>query len=474
MKPGTPAAPHRLWYLVLVLAFAMLTALNFNKPFGFFRESNPALVAITCTYWKQHPAFAEQHIPLYSYAFDANQPPATQFDNTITTFGYGWFAMPYYFSQLSGIETSPVMLRIFSLLMLAITLIILHRTTQLLLRSSADARFTSLLLFGFYLFAPVVAWYQVYGYVHETAVLPFYYFTWYSFLRYRNGASLKWLLMTALALMLAVQFDWLPVIQAAVICLYLLFKGSKRWHFVVPAVGIVAGVAYIVAHYAGWSSWHDYLQFMRWKFGTRTVGEHGPSYISFLPANLNLLLFYAMSYGLLALVAIYFAFKRKIPLLIGLMIATGVLHHLVFWGFSSEHDYATLKMAYPIAFLAAAGLSTLHKKTATLFALAIVTTGIGLYVLLHQYRRAGIYQDPSFLYKAGVAIRNVPRETTVFLNSENKYFPQVEFYAGRPYKMANEVQEALDQMKKTGIATAVYIEEKEGQFVLTPLTSESH
>lgn len=171
------------WYLLIAIVFATVIGFNFTKPFGFFRESNPALVAINAQYWDKNPDIRKQQIPVASFAFNKSSPPSTQFDNTITTFGFAWFSVPYYFFTITNIPAGPVGLRVFSVLWLVLTVVAVYKLTKQLTRQLPNNTMIVFFTVAFYVISPVVMWYQVNGYVHETAVLPFYYAAWYFFLR---------------------------------------------------------------------------------------------------------------------------------------------------------------------------------------------------------------------------------------------------------------------------------------------------
>jgi hypothetical protein len=450
------------WYLATAIVFVVAISFNFTKPFGFFRESNPALVAINAKYWEQNPDTRKQNIPIASYAFDKTKAPSTQFDNTITTFGFAWFSLPYYFLQVTNIPIGPVGLRIFSVVWLLFTVIATYQLSKQLSKQFADSRILVLFAITFYVLSPVVMWYQVNGYVHETAVLPFYYFGWYCFLRLLQDKKTKWLWLTAACLFIGIQFDWLPFFQGIVMSSYLLFSKKDqlpKWMFPVPGLFVVLGIGYILYTYTSWSSAKDYFDFMKWKFGTRTVGQESHSFLSFWPVRLNIILFYIISYGILLVWAWIGLVKRKHHPLLWMMIITAILHHLIFWGFSSEHDYAALKMAFPVVFIAAGFVAGMKGAARLIPVLFIMLLAIIQYFILHNYSyRKGMYEDERFFVKAGELIRAQPADRVVFIDTENKYFPQVEFYAGRPYKMAMSAEDAMQQVREDTISKAVFVD----------------
>lgn len=449
----------RAAYFVFGMCFLMIISGNFFKPFGFFRESNPALVCINADYWNVHPKTRSQHIPVFSYAYDETKPAKDQFYSTVTTFGFAWYTAPYYFFKLSGWAPGPVSIRTFSLVWLAFTLYMLMLVgREMLYHEKSKLGLTIFLIF--YLFSPGNMWYMVNGYVHETAVLPFYYAGWYFFQKYiRTNHSLN-LWLVALALMIGVQFDWLPCFQAAVISAYLLFTAKKQSHklaFAIPAVGILIGVSYIFYNYFVWASVEPYLNFLQEKFLNRTVGAEGTRYIGFLPSELNLALFYILSFGILLLLSILYLLRfKKLHLLVLLMVITACLHHVAFWGFSTEHDYSTIKMGAPIALCSA--LWVMHQKKRILaFVVSAILFGIFQYALLHYIYKNELKAD--YFQVTGEIIRNHP-ESEAYINTDGNYYTQIEFYAKRPYNRVKDKSEAISDMYKR--------EKSKGIFITTP------
>ena len=56
-------------WLIPAVVFIVVIGVNFQKPFGFFRESNAALVCINAEAWNQHPAIKQKGIPVNSVFF---------------------------------------------------------------------------------------------------------------------------------------------------------------------------------------------------------------------------------------------------------------------------------------------------------------------------------------------------------------------------------------------------------------------
>jgi hypothetical protein len=435
MKTNTPT-----WFwIIAALLFIAVISINITKPFGFFRETNAALVCINATVWNNHPELAASHIPVTSYSFFTHTQPQQQLYSTTTTFGFGWFAAPYYFFKVLHIPISDLGIRCFALLWFLITLSSIYLLTKSLIRYYGFSKQTLFITIALYVFNPALLWYHVQGYVHETAVLPFYFLAWWCFVQYVHQQKIKWVFFTGLFLIVGVQFDWLPCFQALVMSGYLLFtlqKQKQKFAFVLPAIAIAIGVAYIISTYASWAGWQPYLLHMQSKFLSRTLGNENGEGIT----HFKLLIFYSIS--LVALLPLFFiaVYKRKLSNpIIWMMVITALLHHIIFWGFSNEHDHAVVKMIFPIAFTAAFLLSNYKPKLSYSILALLVITNVGGYFVLHNTSiiKKNIANN-NFCYQAGYAIKSISTDVNeiVFIDTQNKYYPQIEFYAGKYYVMA--------------------------------------
>ena len=406
------------------------------------------MVGINYTYWKQNPSLRENRIPIESYNFDPKGKPEPQMWLTVTSFGYGWFLAPYSFFTFFNLEANEITIRIFSLLWLAFTLLPIYLISKNLTKNLPGNSSVVYLTLIFYLFNSSVLWYHVQGYVHETAVLPFYFLNWFFFLRFIQTSHFKWLLALGICSFVSVQFDWLPCFQAAIMSTYMLMKRKSirnNLAFVIPSLGILLGIAWIVYTYSTWATLPVYMEFLKDKFLSRTIGSGGLQIIPRLNYNFNIILFYLTGYGLLCVLFVWGLLKKKTPQVVWLIIFSAIAHHVVFWGFSTEHDHAVLKMAFPIAFISASVVSGFTGIKRITFAGLLVLVNIFIYFYLHNlYTRKGMYTNPNFCYEAGKYIsENIKeKDKVVFINTQGKYLLQIEFYAGRPYTTASSLEEA--------------------------------
>lgn len=459
-----------IFIIIPIVVFVAVESVNFLKPFGFFRESNAAMVCINIQQWQKFPALKQQGIPITSFAFDSAAAPAKQLYNTVLTFGNGWFVLPYYFLKSLHLPANEMSIRFFSLCWFVITLFSVYVLVRELAKDFQRRSTVIYLSLLFYVFNAAVLWYHVQGYVHETAVLPFYFMGWGLFIKYLKQQSLSLLLSLSIMLLVALQFDWLPFFQAFIMSCWMLFDRKNIRHkadFLVPLLSVLLGVAFIFYQYTQWATVPVYLDHLKEKFLKRSIGGGGLQLFPWLNYNFNLILFYGTGYGLLGLIFLQTFIKKKIrqPYL-WLIITSAGLHHFIFWGFSTEHDHAVVKMALPIAFASAVGLSGLAARKRVAFTSLAVAFNISLYFFLHNYyQRSGIYTNPAFCAQTGNFIyKNFQPADKIFINTEGKYFLQLEYYAHKQYHLVNGISEASTIMKtefpgKNGY----YIDLKDGE-----------
>lgn len=452
--------------LLVVILFCCVVAVNFNKPFGFFRESSPAIVCINTNIWQNNTSIKNTYIPVNSYAFLNYSNIKDKLYNSTITFGNGWFIVPYYFFTITHITPNEIGIRIFSVTWLIFTLICLGFLTKTFITYyKLQKHFLSLVLI-LYSFSPGTLWYHVNGYVHEIAVLPFYFFAWYTFIQFISTRTKKWLYLLSFSLMLGVLFDWLPIFQAFIISLYLFFHSYKlklKWFEVLlPLIAVILSTIFVIYLYANWCGLGLYANYMWGKFTGRAYGGSKLELHRLIPSGFNLFIFYLLSFGVLYILAFQQLVQQlqQYKMLI-LLIVTALLHHFVFWGFSNEHDHAAMKMLLPILIIFVLSFENkLLKTQPSLLLFAIIAFNILQYFFIHNYL---VYKrnstDEAYFKKVASIIAFYKEKNTIVCCNTNKYYPQVEFYAQNFYVLANSVTQAKQELKRKKIThTAIFIE----------------
>jgi hypothetical protein len=464
---------QKKYIIVAIALFFSVIAVNFFKPFGFFRESNAALVCINAEIWNQNATIKNAGIPVNSYYFNAYQNTNDQLYNTTITFGNAWIALPYYFFRIFHLTPSATSIRLFSIFWLLFTMYSIFLLAKILVKTYQLPAAIVPLVIILYLFTPATLWYNIQGYVHEVAVLPFYFLNFFFFIQYTKTPKLKWLWLLCFGLIVAIQFDWLPCVQAAVFCVYLFFERRKikyRLSFFVPIISVVVGVGYIFYHYGSWAGFEEYFTYMKSKFAGRAVGAKGLQLSSYINHNFNIFIFYVLSLGVIIAIAVCSLIRKtKHPIFIVLMLLTALLHHAIFWGFTNEHDHAAIKAMFPLIFIAASFLVALERKKMMIAVSLIVALNITQYFFLHNYPlRKGIYSNENYCYTVGNIVKKFAYTTddVVFVNTANKHYLQIEFYAKRFYIIANDLKEAQQKFATMNIGKqACFLQFEEDKFV---------
>lgn len=453
-------------WLIPAVVFIVVIGVNFQKPFGFFRESNAALVCINAEAWNQHPAIKQKGIPVNSVFFFYHSYPKDQLYSSTVTFGSAWIGVPYYFFAFFQLEPTPISIRLFSLCWLLFTLLSITLLTKSIIQYYQYQKIVLPIVLILYLFTPAILWYNVQGYVHEIAVLPFYFLAWTFFVEYVRTKQTKFLIALCLSIAIGIQFDWLPCFGALTMSVYLFLNKRKTvasFAFLVPLIAIAIGVTYIFYNYTSWAGVGEYVEYMKSKFTGRTVGAGKLNIVGFLNHNFNLFIFYILSAGIVLFITALGLLKfKKINTIVALIALSGILHHLVFWGFSTEHDHAAIKMLFPFVFIAATALEYLPVKKIIIAVTIITTVNIAQYFLLHNYPlRKGIYLNENYCVHAGTLLKSVPsaNDEMCFINTDNKHYTQIEFYAKKCYTPSKDLPEAIEKLKKIkNVTKGCYVE----------------
>jgi hypothetical protein len=156
-----------------------ITSPNFNRPLSKHHEFNPSLVLICIENWQAIGGPQNTHFtPLINYQNSTDKLPGfstdkfNQFVNV--SFGNLWYLAPYYFHQLFHLKPTAASLQVYNLLLLLISLFLVNRIGQIISTATQQSAL-QLLIPLLYAISPVVAWFCTNGYVHEVAVLPFYF-----------------------------------------------------------------------------------------------------------------------------------------------------------------------------------------------------------------------------------------------------------------------------------------------------------
>jgi len=445
---------HLLYILLLWVSVIVIISPNFNRPLSKHHEFNPSLVLICIENWQaiggpQHTNFA----PLINYQNNADKLPGfstdkyNQFVNV--SFGNLWYLAPYYFHQLFHLKPTAASLQIYNLLLLFISLLLVNRISQVI--STATKQPSLQLLIPFiYATTPVVAWFCTNGYVHEVAVLPFYFS---ALLLLHNifckpSLSIKKLIVLSILVFLGTLNDWLFAPLCAVVSLYAIYLSIKtkkaNWLLIILAcsVGFLAAIATILYCYSLQMGWQQLVNVSvnRWQERGLTTSISALEIVKLLGRN------YLMNYAGLLLVLIGICSKKirqsvtqslqnkSLSFFLIVSCCVGILHQLIFLQFSYIHDYSVLKLALPLSIFTSLIIVQFKQKIRFVIVSCVLISSIATHYYINRPGQFAQNGDKySYLQTLSIDIRKVVANDEILVIKDLVMMPQIMYYTKRNY-----------------------------------------
>ncbi|WP_207495418.1 hypothetical protein [Aridibaculum aurantiacum] len=481
---------YRQPVLILIFLFLVSVAVrlpNLDRPLSKHHEANAALVLINAETWNLDGPAAYGYLPANAYHYpgdDLNDTANLAKGYIInTSFGTLWYSMPYYFFKVLGVAPSPLSLQVFNLLLHFITTVLVYYLALLLFSVHPKKHVAAFFTTAFYVFAPGPLWFHGNGYVHEIAVLPFVFGAVLLYMRSNYQSNWNWwrLLLLAIFIIAGIQCDWLMCFVAlslfiAEVVKFIKYKQARSLTVaMVIALSVVAGLIIIIIQFSSFMGFENYMKAMLDRYVQRGVA--GTSERGGLAANAGILSWYVISYGfLLMLLPLFFLRKeakqfveKNKTLKYFLLIAAAIClaHHLLFWGFTSVHDYAVTKSAFLIAIVGAMAILQVKRKQWQAAILMLVL--IGSIALYYYFNRPGAYaangQPYSYFKDLGEAIKNVETSDEYVFTNVPELSANLVYYSKRYYKVVDNYEKAVEYFETLPGTKAVYIETADFRFV---------
>jgi len=465
-------------YAVLLILFfvSVLVRLpNLNRPLSRHHESNVAMVLICADTWmgKGGPSYS-YYSPVQNYTnpgdlfirYSDDAMTDRKGNRMYTSFGSGWFLVPYYFLKISGLPVAPPSIHLFSLLLELIVVLLVFRISVLVFEEEETVHpFRSYVTVFLFLFSPGLLWYFGNGYVHEIAVLPFFFgnvLLFYGFLTGRFAMNVWNLLLYAFLVFAGILCDWLPVTWIVVtipLALAEMRKNAAWKYFILVSVfSVMAGAGLILYQYSSYLGLAEVIAYFKGRYQMRGFSNARTSsmgnYLFHLFKNyatvyLPLLIVAGISFFFLFLKKTEERLSSKAKYLLIVLVLTSLLHHLLFIQFSAVHEYAVLKSALWLVLGTAALLPSQWnlRQTVTVGVLFLLVN-IGQYFLINLPGNKGFdgvsYQTNK---EAGSFIKQqaLPQEY-VFVN-DPRSLPQLSYYSKRSVIYAASAKEAAAFLK---------------------------
>lgn len=394
------------------------------------------------------------------------------------------FYAPYFFMNVFFLEPNILSLIIFNLLLHFLSALFIYKIVKRLLRNNPSPEFASIIAFIIYLFTPATLWFQSNAYFVDMLEQFLWILTFFVTLKLNEESSQKNVSLFSFLLFACCYTEWLGFFYALIAFIYFGIKSLRQKQF--PAISLICvAVVFLsfglfVWQYSQISGLHSLIENLTDKYKTRsgfygeTTSEFGLSInnpASFLRLWNNYLDNYLNLIILLPLITLTYIFIRnKIQpqnnswLLVCLFLVVPVLlHHIIFFNFTSLHDFSVLKTAVPLSVISSLMIAVIANHFSRKLFLFISSGAMLLYSAIGIKEFYSVYHSypltDSCEKLAACISRNVKTDEAIFINGEYPLIsPMTYYYSHRLLTHANDSEEAKNLLVKYHRLRGVYIE----------------
>lgn len=448
---------------------------NLNRPLSYHHEWLTSTVLRTQQIWYEKGDFTHRFLPIMTYDNKADRNINNQANLKDSRGNYYYtsyppfaYIFPYLIFRLFNICPDVLPLQIFNIIIHFISSFFIFLIISLLTKKYYinKVNIPAILGFSIYLFSSATLWFHSNVYMSDMLVQPFFIIGIYIFLKIiKNEGKLIYYILLGLINFFIIYTEWLGVFFAFSVFIYALFNIKEKSMRIVMAYILISSIASLsltIWHYSQISGLDAFIKASMEKYISRS-GLSQYSSIGLHYWNLkswkNIVSHYYHSYLpfliILCIVAfMYLAVLKKYPTKailhrnkievtsLYLCIVPVLMHHLMFFNFTSIHDFSVLKSGVFISVFTSLLYSrlanTFHKDISDknrILKIGIINSIIILMIILS----ISIYQadirrvNVSFYKEIGQIIASIANDNeVVFIKAKGFYVcPQIVFYAHR-------------------------------------------
>lgn len=390
---------------------------------------------------------------------------------------------PYAVFQLFHIVPDVLPLQLFNLFFHFVSCFFIFRIILLLTRRNTETAFPIAALLGFcvYLFSPMTLWYQCNVYYVDMFLQPIFILGVYLFLKWETSPLQRGIYCLGLGVVIffMTYTEWMGLFFAFSVFLYGLSRFREKGMKSLLATAVLSSFSALLLTLWQYSWISGFIPLAKLLLGRLLyrsgLAENTGSHLHVWSGHswMRVAFHYVTGYlpvllCLLAMAVIYFVLRSKREereklgwhrleiLTLSICLSPVLLHHLIFFNYTSVHEFAVLKTSVFISILTA----LLYDK----LSLALQVRRLQLFLILMggasilQY--ALINGRGTLPYKKlGEEIkREAKKEETVFIQGNHFWiFPQVVFYAHRNLALWDGESKARSLLQKNGAERGVVL-----------------
>lgn len=472
---------------------------HFGLPINRHHEWLTAHSLIIMKIWEKGGAANYHFAPVYTFPGKGNK-----FDFSICALdddkgdvyyvSYGPFStiLPYVVFKALGFPVNANSLVGFNLVIHFLTALFLYLLVlRLAGKRFGDFSIAAISVFVFYVFSPGTLWFHANVYFSEVLAQLFLSAGMYVFylLMEQRAQKTSTVIWYGVICFFGIYNEWLGLFFTFITGLYFLFKVFKDRVFLKPfLVAVSTGIlslGLIVFQYSSIAGFDKLKQVLTHKFversgGTLVDGYNAEEKYAFgneasfkmvekhLNDNfvnlINTLAFVIPLFVVLVCWRKKYFFSRMQGLLLGLLVLMVVMHHYVFFNFTSIHDFSMLKTGFLLTFLIGIMLvqlerfSTIRMWLRLCFSIAVVA--FVTVKAVESYHRYNKTHDPKTIYHvykiAGEQIRNNAKHGQEVVFTNTFVSPDLVVYAECNVRFSLSPQAAIDMARINKINTAFF------------------
>jgi hypothetical protein len=467
--------------LLLFLLSIMLRLPNLNRPLSKHHEFNTAVILNNITSWRQAGGgYVFHYTPLMSFqhAGDKHFTKASYIDSkgnqTYLSYGPGLFVIPYWFYQLFHLPVEPVYLQILNLLFNLATILMLIYLFEKLVPVKTDNRYLFILVACMlFMFSPGILWYFGNGFINIDIMMPFVIgalMLLLPMLQSPEKINAGRLILLSLLTIILIYLDWFVFficIVSGIISLFKIKNNNKYiLLFAVLSLAAIAGIVLVFFQFASYTGWANVATYWKLRFHDRSVEKRNSTYLimaayvllHLVTSYLPVMLLTATTFIILRLKKIKYYFSKQELFFLRLYAASVLLYNLVFFNWSSEHEFSTIPFGIIPAYIGARLLSLFNKRFIWKAITFFLVFAVIQYYFINRPGDISLNGTRYDIYKNfGLSLKEIPYDYKIFMHSVPS--PMIEYYSGRNFTIVNSYEDAKKYMSTNAVPKAVWIEQ---------------
>lgn len=464
-------------FLLLILIFIISVAVRFpviNNHLSMHHGWVTAHTLLTLQTWSEGGIFNFHATAVYTPQNEGDKfVPAlagitdAKGDSYYVSYPSLGFYVPYFFMKIFFLQPTILSLIIFNLLLHFLSAFFIYKIVKRLLKNNSTSEFAPIIAFIIYLFTPATLWFQSNVYFVDMLEQVLWILTFYVTLKLMDEENKPTIFLFTLLLFACCFTEWIGLFYAFMAFIYFGIKSMQKKQIPIVSlicVGVVMmSIALFVWQYSQISGFHSLIESLTNKYKTRS-GFYGENTSEFglsigNPDSFSRLWeHYFTNYlnlvFLLPIIVIAFIIIRnKIHLenkywliVLVFLVVPVLLHHFIFFNFTSLHDFSVLKTAVPLSVISGLLIASFEINFSKKIFISVASVALLFYSII------GVKEFYSLYHKYGLTDsceklatfikENVKPDEAIFIKGDYPLVSPMTYY--QAYRLVTNANDFID------------------------------